>query len=247
MKDMEGEEHIARVRSEMLYDIISIIMYTKDDEERAREVICKLNQHSDLWPSEKEALAVMKQVTDKLSLDSRTVSEWGDIRAGAKATGRLMRQFANLPLGVALLSRLDAFIPKSKQDRFFLDQLEGIQRKLKGSEAAEAKRGDIAKCVEFFSSQKRELLSLCSNFTCDNENQQKTLIDGCADVLDSVVDLIGVHYASLFDTRLRELLALAVKISTDKGDTTEAYVDDLVKSVRSAAPSAEDREIVNWA
>lgn len=228
-------------KQEMLYDILTIAMWDKDRPEVAQKMLSSLVARAQLFGGEVDNLRIMEKAFGPFSLSVRSLHEWQELRANTRAGGRLMRQFANLPVGLNILSQLDAFILRVKKDRMHIEQIETLQRQLNSSEAGDHLQSEHSKCVAFFARLKKELLGIVANCDLDFVSEQQSLLATIADKFEEVIRRISVGAASRFDSSLKDVLMDVFMLAKSPKDAAPAEeYDEKLSNLTGLILSAED-------
>lgn len=222
--------------------MVTMVLWDKDHDELVKKAFGGLTSFGDgILGADAEAVKVM--VSCMADFEGKSIADAQQLRYASKSKSRLLRQFTNLPVGVARLAALDTWIVNAKKEKHSMELVEGLARQLQSSLSQDLlKSGSAHKIAEHFRKLKKELLGILANAPDELPEQRPEHFNVCADIFAKAAAAIGTAYASKLDEAIAKILKA---FATDAQDIQVASLVSKIDEAKKTMPHADEAGITD--
>lgn len=230
----KDEEVLNRLRQDMTYDVVTMVLWERDQQQRAKDAFAGLRKLSQTLQGDAKSIETLDECMQ--SFEGKSAAYLQDLRAATKGTSRLIRQFSNLPLGVQVIAALDDRIVHLKRQQQCIEQAEAVLRRLESKQSSDSLRGDEAEQVgQHFSKIRKDFAAVLANAPDGFVDEHPAILKKCEDRFMEAVVRISSICATEFDTAL---FSIVVDLTADPpSETLEqccSAIEELSASLKPA-------------
>lgn len=223
------EDKRADMVQKYIYDLLTTLLWDAEGSEFAAKALEGVKFLDDKLPS--ESATVMADIRACfVPWADHCVTEWQRLRNATKGPQRLMRQFANLPLGIKLVAGIDSYVISTKRTKLSLDKLERLKKDMQQFAVPDLKKVNVDTFVATQAKHRKDLVVISSGLDDATKADCQSALAEFDQHFGRVIVALCNHFALRFHTSVCELVASVLKGPAD-GEDRDKFVTGALEAV----------------